>query len=365
MRLSILLIAALVSLGACSSSPNDAAPEPEVVINDEGDFEGDYELHMANAQDYYDAGDFYRARDQFAKASLQRPDELGARLGEGFSLYHVGYNSAALGNLNRADKELSRAEKFFSELWTGEIPVSTSAGDGLSWKSALGLAMTWRALGSLDKMRIRRIDSDLNTATGKAQEELLAEQRKRDLRRGRNNEKARELFGRLAAMEYAAPDAIQNYADMELIAERPQVALRAYERYLGLVRENIKSWEERQNDWPTQFEFERFAKEAQGIIAEKRKSALAKASNVLVQTAEIRFRDGEYESALRDLEEARRYTPRRTNLRVPTAECLDRLGRKDEALEHIDRYLRSRAEMDANTRRALKLRARLAQEAGR
>jgi tetratricopeptide (TPR) repeat protein len=364
MRITPILISGLLALGACGSTLNDAQPEPEVVINDEGEFQGDFELHMANAQDYYDAGDYYRARDQFSKAAGQRPDELGARLGEGFSLYHIGFNSAALGNLGQADKELGRAEKTFSEIWTGELPASTFEGTGMDWKSALGLAMTWRARASLDRMRIARIDSELNTATGEETAELLEEQRQRDLRRGRNLKKATELFSRLAAMQYAAPDAIKNLGDMELINGRPRAALTAYERYLDISRRNIANWEKRREEWPAQYEFERYALEAQTAIDNKRESAIEKTAEVLVQVAEIRFKNELYDLALADLQEAQELAPKRVELNVPIAECYERIGDKDQALRHLDTFLRSRAEMDGDTRRALKLRARLTAEVG-
>ncbi|MEE9392887.1 MAG: tetratricopeptide repeat protein [Planctomycetota bacterium] len=361
-----IVAGAILFFVSCSSLVDDVPDQPEFLsVNDDGSrFEGDAELYKQNAIAFYDAGDYYRARNQFKKILKTQPDDAVAKGGYAYCCYSIGFNEAAFGNFNGGAKNLIIAERTFESLYSGELPASTADGTGREWRNALGLAMTWRALASLDKMRSDSIDRVLGEGGARNGDKLLAEQKKRDLRRRDLNQKSLELFRRLATMEYAAPDAILNQGDLELIVGNTNASLRAYERYLSVARKNIENWDRRLEEWPEQYASDKYALEAQKAINGKRSAAVSKAVDVLTQVAEVHYAASNYADSLALLTEAAELNPRRVALNVPIAECYERLGEPKEALRHIEAYIKSNPEIDDNTRRAYRLRARVQSDLG-
>ncbi len=324
-------------------------------------FQGDATLFAANAQRFYDAGEYLAALQQFRKQLEKDPTAVDGRLGEAYSLYKLGVNLAARGAYHESNRRLEEALDNFEKL-SAEIPMErdTLEGDGYGWKIRLGLALSERALGALAKLQWDRIHSAILSMkdptevakAGAAQKVLLK-------RRVDYNERALEHFRELAAMGHPAPDVILNLGDMELIAGNDSRAERNYLAYRDLARRSVQSWDRRQREAPDQIESKNELERVLATIEAKRRSAVEKLVKVLERLAEMKFKRGEYAEAASLLEEALKTQPDLVRLHVPMAEILEKQGEYQAALEHIDIYLRSLDEFDENAKKAAKLRSQL------
>lgn len=358
--------ATLSLLPACASDdPPDLEDSPVLSTEKGPDFEADAELYRHNAQAYYQAGDYFRALDQLRKAIKKDPGSKAARVGEALCLYNLGFNAAALGNTKDAATRLRAAEEKAEALIDEPLPRSTVEGDGLAWKSHLVLAMTQRALARLDRMVINGIDAQLAGASASERERMLEERKKRGIHEQELEEKALAGFRRLAAMEFAAPDAILNLADMELAGGNRRAAIEQYGRYLEIARRNIDNWNRSRKEWTEQLQSEKYQLEAQREIDAKLESVVGKAVDVLKRLAHVEFVEGAHQDSLAHLLEAARLDPSRNDLNVPIAENHLRLGSHEEALAHIDAYIAGTSAFDDNVRRAYRLRSEILKELGR
>lgn len=360
--LLIVLMAAFA--GGCASSDAGDLVYGEVDKTDDGEFEADPEYYSDNAARFFQAGDYRRALTQFRRVLELTPDDTLARLGEGYSLYNVGLEQAARGATDRAGTSFEQAEDVFTDLWVSragrQLESSTQDADGWHWKSLLGLAETERAIASLAKVESDRIDQALPHFDDREKIDAeLARQAKLGKRREVYSRKARDKFSTLCSMEYPSPDCLLNLGDLEYIAGNEPAAERAYVRYLELAERSVDVWDKRRDEATKNLKSKAELKVALAAIEMKREGALEKTIGVLEQLAEIKYRKGNYESALEYLEHALEIDPDRFVLNVPMAECHYELGSYEKGLDSIDRYIRLTPEFDDDTHRAYKLRSKL------
>ncbi|HGY89685.1 MAG TPA: tetratricopeptide repeat protein [Planctomycetes bacterium] len=365
--LSLALGLALLLLWSCGTNggtdKNLHYSDVENPPTKEG-FQGDASLFAANAQRFYDAGDYLAALQQFRKQLEKDPTAVDGRLGEAYSLYKLGVNLAARGAYKEANRRLEEALDNFEKL-SREIPMErdTLEGDGYGWKVRLGLALSERALGALAKRQWDRIHSAILSMEDPSEViKARAAQKVLLKRRVDYNERALEHFRELAAMGHPAPDVILNVADMELIAGNESLAERYYLSYRDIARRSVESWDRRQREAPDQIESKNELERVLSTIEAKRRSAVEKLVKVLERLAEMRFDRGEYAEAASLIEEALKAQPDLVRLHVPMAEILEKQGKYRAALEHIDIYLRSLDSFDENAKKAAKLRSRLLDE---
>ncbi len=324
-------------------------------------FQGDASLFAANAQRFYDAGEYLAALQQFRKQLEKDPSAVDGRLGEAYSLYKLGVTLAARGAYKEANRRLEEALDNFERLGAEVTMESdTLEGDGYGWKARLGLALSERALGALAKLQWDRIhnailsmDDPSEVTKARAAQKILLK------RRADYNERALEHFRELAAMGHPAPDVILNLGDMELVVGNDSLAEKHYLAYRDIARRSIESWDIRQRKAPDQIESKNELERVLAAIESKRRSAVEKLVKVLERLAEMRFKRGEYPEAATLIEEALRTQPDLVRLHVPMAEILEKQGEYRQALEHIDAYLRSLDSFDENAKKAAKLRSRL------
>lgn len=364
MKWIILVLMAACVAGCASNGDAGELDYAEVEQSGDGNFEADPDYYADNAQRFIQAGEYRRALTQFRKVLEQDPNDNLSRLGEGYCLYHIGLDLAARGSLDRASRSFQQAEGVFANLWVdraGEsLERSTQDPEAWHWKSLLGLAETERAIASLAKVELDRIDAALPRIEDPEKVRSgLERQTKLRKRREIYNRKARERFSALSSMEYPAPDSLLNLADIEYVIGNEPAAERAYLDYLSLTERSVEIWDERRDEAMKNLESKSERRVALAAIEKKRESALEKNLKVLQQLAEIKFRKGNYGASLEYLERALDIDPERYVLNVPMAECHYELGSFEKGLEHIDRYIRLSEEFDDDTHRAYKLRSKL------
>ena len=363
---TLLLLFALLAVGACETTPDGELAYAEVEEQTPGEFEADADFHKQSAQSYYQAGDYRRALSQFRKWLEKQPDDPYARMGEAYCLYFIGAELAARGALVRADKLFDEAHAALEQLRSetdGEIEASTQTGEGLKWKIFMGLALVERARGALARTQFDALDARAaQVRDPKELEQLLAHQEELLRRRSDYSRKALERFRRLARMEYPAPEALHNLGDLELVLGNEDAAERAYLAYLNIAKRSVDAWDARRKKVAEMYESKHDLKVALDAIDRKQASALAKTVAVLERLAEIKYRRANYADAIGYLEQALELKPDLYRLHVPLAECYTELADYGKALEHIDVFIRSSEGFDDDTRKAYKLRSKLLRE---
>ncbi|MCB9831984.1 MAG: tetratricopeptide repeat protein [Planctomycetes bacterium] len=368
MRKSLLLLAvSLISVAACSTGDDSDLHYNDVEVKSPDDgFEGDSEFYAANAQEYYGAGDYIRALDQFERQLKLDPTSRPGRLGLSLSTYQIGLDQAARGRLGDAEARFTRAESILRELWNGQLVADTEIADDFNWKACLGLAMTERAIAALERRYIEAIDRRITrNEDPKRRAEMLTEQKRHDERRQHYGREALDKFERLARMKNAAPDALLNLGEMHLVVGNEVSAERAYLDYLDIAKQSVEMWNQKRVAAPDEYKSRNELRAALEVIKRKQDQATEKTVGVLERLAEIKFRKRNYADCIGYLKEALALDPARYQLHVPLAECYEHLENDEKALEHIDLFIRSTPGFTEDTQRAYKLRSRLLQKLGR
>ncbi len=355
-----LVLLALLSVAACSSGGSSDLEYTDVETRQDGNFKGDADDYFNNAQNYYGAGDYYRALDQFEKQLKLVPDSRQGLLGTAYCRYNIGRNLAARGRLLDAADQMAKAEETFSRLWNGELVRDTTIDDDFNWKACLGLAMTERAIAALEKQHIDLIDRRLEGIRDASRSaEARKRQKQHEERRAHYLRLCFSKLQRLAQMQNAAPDALLNLGDVQLIRGNESAAERAYLDYLAIARHSVERWRKRREEAHETFKSKNELNRALSAIKVKEESATRKTVNVLVHLAEIKFSRQNYADSLSYLKDAMDLDPNRRELNVPMAECYDRLGNYEQALEHINLYIKSSPSFSRDTQRAFRLRSQL------
>ncbi|MCA9321258.1 MAG: tetratricopeptide repeat protein, partial [Planctomycetes bacterium] len=217
-----------------------------------------------------------------------------------------------------------------------------------------------RATASLASRRMDRIDATM-ASIGDRSERARAMATFDELKRSRSDLSSRAMarFEQLAAMTNPAPDAILNLGDMHLVAGNDTLAERHYRRYLDVAKGSVAGWDEMRRKAPDEIASKNELERTLATIEGKRKSAVDKTVRVLEHLAEIKYRRRNFQDAAALLAEAIELDPNRHELHVPMAECLVELDQDDEALKHLEIYLRRSQSFDASARKATKMRAQV------
>ncbi len=320
-------------------------------------FKADRDDLIENAERYYARGAYHRALAQYGKLLKLEPSSWIARMGEGLCQYQLGKQLGGSGKLQDALVRFLTANKIFTDLWDGTVERSTQSEGSRQFKVCMSLAQNERATGFLDTLRLNQLEELLPSASTEQAAEIQKEQAR--LRRHRHEvyASAKLKFRKLVAMEYPAPDAILNLADLELVTLQDDQAIIHYHAYLDLCRTSIARWCN-VRDHPDQFESGKNAQER--VIMESKKkiaSGTRKAVLVLEKLAAMSFKKSAYADAVKLLDEALRLDPSKVGLRVNLAECMGRLRQYQGAIRHLETFLRDSSPFDARKKKAVRMRA--------
>ena len=364
-QLPFVLLALLLMVSCGSTESNDLEYADVDENNPTGEFHGDAKDYFANAQEYYGAGDYPRALDQFTKQLKIDPDSRPGQLGFSFSNYQLGLALAKRGRLADAADALKTAEEGFTKLWNGKLVKDTTIDDDFNWKACMGLAMTERAIAAIEKKHIDIIDQRLNgIGDHSLSAQALARQKQHEEKRMHNLRASFSKLQRLAQMQNAAPEVLLNLGDLQLIRGNESAAERAYLDYLAIARNSVEIWNKRRQEAVENIKSKNERNRVLSIMKLKEESATKKTVDVLVHLAEIKFSRQNWGDSLSYLKDAIDLDPERQALNVPIAECYDKLGNYDQALVHISRYIQASPSFSKDTQRAFRLRSELVKKRG-
>ncbi len=357
----------LGSLGGCQFLyPEDDQVEPEATRSEKPLFEA--EFYARNAAEYFDAGRYALAKDQWGYQIKLEPDNWLAKLGMASADQYLGRQALDRGDWKQSRELFESAEASIRELWDGTIEPDTLPTIELpvrQWQAALMLARTQRGAGDVDRMAALRLAQRELASDGQARSELAAERTKLEGQARENHRAAKELFARLANMKNMSEDAVINYAEMLAQSEDPGAAEPWFAQYLDIAQRTRTSRQELRKKI-----------EAETANAEQKALSLQLLDESLKRNAEIqvgvydrlgglRYDAGralkaqsltgsvpplraketqrraatEFEAAIRHLENGRTLDPERVDLLVKRAQCEGELGRYREAIDHLTAYI--------------------------
>ncbi len=145
MRNLLVVVAAALGLTAC----NTVTSENEQAIA----------VHLENAAQYYDAGHYERAMQQWQKVLDEDSRNDKARLGQGMALYQMGREDSAEGV-----QRLAQAQQRLEELREEDL-------DDQQWKVQLGLALVHQRWVELYDLKVRKAAADRAAGRGVDQRE--------------------------------------------------------------------------------------------------------------------------------------------------------------------------------------------------
>jgi hypothetical protein len=350
----------------------------------------DAEFYSRNAKEYFDAGRYGLARDQWELQLKLEPHDWLARLGVASCDYFLGVQAQERGDLKTARELLDLAESRIRSLWDGSIESDTLLafrGGSRQWQAALYLARTQRALAAVGRIQALRAAQREQAAEGAERSALAREREILEEQARENSRAALDLFARLARMENASEDAVLNLGEMLAEAGRAEEAEREFLRYVAIaertraerleLRRQIESSSEGTEEnrrLTLQYLDESLARNAaiqsgvhdrlaalrfdRAVLA--RQKARDPSRTAAVREAAAQEADAHLEAALQSLSRARALTPDRTDLLVKTAQCEGELGRYRDAIDHLDAYIeacsRGNVSYNADLNRAFRLR---------
>ncbi len=352
-----LSLSALLVPG-CALYPDDNEPPKEDVPARQF-AAADYSY---NAKQYYDGGDFNRAKDQWTKQLELEPQNWMAKLGIAFCDLYLSHESVLMRrDVGAARAQVQTAEKEFRDLWNGTIEPDAvdPTNKEPQWRAALGVALATRHLGYLDQLDATsytalasRGGAEAQSALGKAAESTV--------RRDRNYAASIAIFQKLAAQQHATPEATKNLGELYIVTRQDALAERELRRYLQMARATREKELE-----PTKEKiaknFDRDQQEtAMQFIDSKLNSNSAKQVSVLVDLAQLAWARGEYHEAKRLMDEAITIEPDRRDLYLKLGEAEGKLQMYETGLQHLDEFLRrssqKREEYDEDIHTAMRLR---------
>lgn len=359
----MLFIFGFVAFAFIPSCQLGADPEP--YQQESAVFQSDKEDCVHNGQRYYARGLYRRALDQYRKLLELDPNSWVGNMGAALCHYQLGKQQGGAGRLKEAHARFQKASEIYTRIWDGSVEASTQTEGARQFKVCMSLAENQRAMGYLDTLRLNQLEALLESAKPSRAAKIRKEQTRLRTRRREVYASALVKFRQLVAMEYPAPDALLNLADLELVTMQDEAAAGHYEDYLVLCRTSISRWRN-MRDNPAEFQVGE--KAAEQIILESNKqiaSATKKAVDVLEKLASMQFKAAHHQKAATLLEEALQLDPSRVGLRVSLAECLAPLGRISAAVRHLEVFLRDSSPFDARKKKAVQMRAALLAKAGK
>lgn len=353
MRISFALMALMFLLIAACQTEGDI----ERFRQDPSVFKADRADLIENGERYYARGAYHRALAQYKKLLKLEPSFWVAHMGTALCHYQLGKQLGASGKLQDAYSRFQAANEIFSDLWDGTVESSTQLEGARQFKVCMSLAQNERATGFLDTLRLNQLEKFLASATGDRAVKIQAEQARLRKHRSEVYTSAILKFRKLVAMDYPAPDAILNLADLELVTLQDEQATIHYIAYLDLCRTSIARWRN-VRDHPEALEAGKNGQE-RVILESNKKIVLAtkKAVFVLEKLAAMYFKGQAYKDALVLLEEALKLDPSQIGLRVNMAECMGPLGQYRAAVRNLELFLLDSSPFDARKKKAVRMRA--------
>jgi Tfp pilus assembly protein PilF len=331
---ALLLLSAL-----CLPSCSTPDPTPKQVTARGPQFDADY--YAKNAKEYIDAGRYGQAKDQWMKQLQKDPDNWMAHLGIAYSDYFLSEESVvAHRNLDEARTRLKAAETRFRQLRSGPIEADTTKIDPQrpQWKAELGLALTKRRLGVVDRMDAQR-STQLATQGGPNASKAADRAAELAISSDQAYAEAISMFTGLAYMQHASPEAIQNLAELYVVTKQDALAEREYRRYLEIAERSQEMFEAKKKE--VSKDFQPNAQEmAIAAYDEKLASNAQKRVSVLAGLADLAFARGDYTGARQYLDDALKVDPNYRDLYIKLAQAEYRLDMLESALEHVNEYLR-------------------------
>lgn len=351
------LAAATALVAACTSPPESGKQDQPKGPQ----FDADY--YSKNAKEYYGAGRYGQAKDQWQKQLQKDPDNWMAQLGIAYSDYFLSAEFESRGDLASARKQLEASEKRFRDLWNGTVESDTATADPKrrQWQAAIGLAMAVRGLGALDQNETRSAEASLRKG---GKEAATAANRVAELQldRERRYEESLQLFKQLAYMQHASPEAIKNLGDLYIVTKQDALAEVEFKRYLDMASNTRGDWEVRRKEAGTTYGPDQ-QEMAEKVIDEKLESNARKQVSVMMNLAHLAWARGDYEGARKLLEDAIKIEPERRDLYLKLAEAENKLDMLETGLVHVNDYLKrsssNKAGFDDDIRVAMKLKTEI------
>ncbi len=359
----LALSACVLFTGACALISSD----PETKRVEGPQFEA--EDYARNAKEYFDAGDWARAREQWQRQLEKQPGEWMAELGLASADHWIGSAALDRGNGREARQLLTRSLEGASRLWDGTLEKDTLSATPLpkaQWKAALYVALNRRALADLGTLEGRALREEAArrgrhepTTVEMLQRAERAESESRKLLSG-----ASELFARLRQMEHPSPEVILQTAELQQRTGDVAAAEAGFRDWLGLSAASLTQWKA-QFDATSAVDDAKLRKAQREVIRGKIRSVESKRIAVLVRLGNMAFDRGEeilkhagvvpsaeaardakrcFSLAVDDLNAAFATDENRIDLLLKTAQCQGRLEQWELGLANLQRYKQARAQ---------------------
>lgn len=359
----LALFGCVLFTGACAVISSD----PEAKRQEGPQFEA--EDYARNAKEYFEAGDWARAREQWQRQLGKQPGEWMAELGIASADHWLGSAALDRGNGREARQLLTRSLEASTRLWDGSLEKDTLSATPLpkaQWKAALYVALNRRALADLDTLEARalREEAARKGRHDPATLEMLQRAERADSGSRKLQASAVELFGRLRVMEHPAPEVILQVAELQQRTGDTAAAEAGFRGWLELSSASLTQWKA-QLDATGAVEDAKLRKAQREVIRGKIRSVESKRIAVLVRLGNMAFDRGEeilkhagvipspetardakrqFSLAVDDLNAAFATDESRIDLLLKTAQCQGRLEQWELGLANLRRYKQVRAQ---------------------
>lgn len=355
--------AAAVLFTACSLITPDSTDKPVTGPQFEA------EDYARNAKEYFEAGQWLRAREQWELQLQKQPGEWMAELGLASADHWLGSAALDQGRLRDARGLLERSDQAAAKLWDGSVEADTQSAapqPKAAWKAALYVALNRRALADLGftESRVLRQQAEaLPRHEARTQDALARADRLEATARSQQAE-ALQVFLRLRRMAHPAPEVILHVAELQQRTGAVDEAESEFRIWLGLSAASLTQWTS-QLDATSNVNDEKLRNLQREVIRGKIKSVQMKRIAVLVRLGNMAYDRGEnalraagttptaadisaakrhFSLAVDDLNAAFATDESRIDLLLKTAQCQGRLEQWELGIANIERYERTRAQ---------------------
>lgn len=262
-----------------------------------------FDVHMDNAQKYYDSGSYVQAEQQTAKALAVDPDDEKARLLYGWAILQQD-----------TPAKLREAEEIFSSL-------ARSAGDDFRVRLGLGTARQKLAL-------VRSRQADVLEKRGDTE---LLEQARKDYTMYLAS--AEKEYEKTLELNPDYPEALSNLGQIKALNGESEEAIELLERFLTLAEQTRRYLEGEKR--------KRILTDDQLVILNNKISRNIKREvTVRDLVANIHYDNDRVDEAISQLDRILALDPTWTDTYLQRAQCYDQVGEHEKALTDIRTFLR-------------------------
>jgi tetratricopeptide (TPR) repeat protein len=275
-----------------------------------------FDVHYQNAQYWYDAGDFNRARQQAHRA-------LAIDGGDRELLLLLGWIHLKRGTL----EDVYEAERYLDQV----------AGGGLFrprwYKATLGLGLALRRQGDYLRETAERMErEEIRPASSKDPKEEVARLRRRAEEK---YAKAVELLEETVTLDPLDPHplALDNLQQLHALRGEAERSLACGTRFVEQARASRQFWTRKLEEPNLSAEDERVARQrlAENLVREVESRGLA---------ANLLFKNGRFAEAAVELDALLSLDPDRPEEYYNRARCRGELGEKEGAVADLQEFLR-------------------------